>query len=541
MDNSSTPLVLIVDDNSKNLQILGNLLKDKGHKVAVAQNGDQALNYIKTQHPDLILLDVMMPGMNGFEVCRRIKKNKQTSDIPVLFITALTDTEHKLKGFAAGGEDYITKPFFKEEVLARVNVFIERQKTEKALKKSHVQLEDLNKTLEEKVRTRTLKLQQMQAQIIMQEKMAAIGTLAGGIAHDFNNILASVIGFSELTMMETNKNSSAYKNMNQVLSAGLRAKELVQQILTFSRRDEKEPKPVLVKPLIIEVLKLIRASLPSSIKIEQNLTGNPLILAGSTQIHQVLMNLCTNAGHALDEKGGILLVELASIEVSKGDPTSEKIKCGPYVRLIVSDTGCGMETEVKQRIFDPFFTTKKRGHGTGMGLSVVHGIISDFGGSILVHSKPNKGSSFQLFFPAIERRFEPEKRPVESLLSGDEHILFIDDEAPILNMSRQILESMGYRVSTCISSLEALNVFQNQKEIIDLVIADIDMPDLTGFNLTKKLFELKPEIPVVLCSGYSSKFHEQYAIEIGVRAYLTKPILMRELLKTIRTILDTPG
>ncbi len=274
---------------------------------------------------------------------------------------------------------------------------------EKLVKEQAQELTTVNENLKQAL----VKGEKLESQLRQVYKMESIGPLAVGIAHDFNNILTSVIAFSELTMMSVKKDSSVYQNMTHVLSAGLYGKELIQQILTFSREDGKKPKPLMVKSLVKEVLKLIRASLPSTIKIVQNLKGNPLIMADSIQMHQVLMNLCANASHAMEKNGGTLLVELEHIEINKEDSLkAEKIKPGPYVCLIISDTGCGMTREVKQRIFDPFFTTKAHGRGTGMGLSVVHGIISGLGGVIIVYSKPGKGSSFNLFFPAIEQKIK---------------------------------------------------------------------------------------------------------------------------------------
>lgn len=270
-------------------------------------------------------------------------------------------------------------------------------------------------TVNENLKQAQVKRERLESQLRQVYKMESIGKLAVGIAHDFNNILTSVIAFTELTMMSVKKDSSVHHNMTHVLSTGRHGKELIQQILTFSRQDEKKLKPVMVKPLVKEVLKLIRVSLPSTIKIDQNFKGDPLIMADSKLIHQVLMNLCTNAGHAMEKNGGTLLVELQSIEIDKENSLKmEKIKPGQYVCLTISDTGCGMTSEVKQRIFNPFFTTKEHGHGTGMGLFVVYGIISGFGGAIIVYSEPGKGSSFKLFSPAMEH-FGPYKKNSSNL------------------------------------------------------------------------------------------------------------------------------
>jgi len=365
-------------------------------------------------------------------------------------------------------------------------------------------------TVNEKLKQDLIKRKKLEGQLRQAYKMESIGTLAGGIAHDFNNILASVMGFTELAMAQAKKGSMIYQDLSQVLLAVNRAKELVHQILTFSRQGETEIRPVLVRPLIKEVLKLIRASLSSSIRFEQKLIGDPLIMADSTQILQVLMNLCTNAGHAMKESGGRILVELESIEIDKAfSAVLPDIKPGPYVLLNVSDTGCGMTDDVKQQIFDPFYTTKNRGEGTGMGLSVVYGIVSSFGGAIDVYSEPGKGTSFKLLFPAIERRVETDEREVVPLPGGEEYILFVDAEPSICQINKKILQSLGYKVTVCASSIEALDLFQDQKDLIDLVIADISMPNMTGLQLAEKMIGIKPQIPIILYSGFRLKIHER--------------------------------
>ncbi len=379
----------------------------------------------------------------------------------------------------------------------------------------------------------------LEARLRQVQKMEAIGTLAGGIAHDFNNILSAVIGYTEVLLDDIEEGTPNPDNLREVLVAGLRARDLVHQILAFSRQDEKEPKPVFVIPLVKEVLKLLRASLPSTIKIDQVYKGSPQIVADPTQIHQVLMNLCANAGHAMREDGGELKVELDSMEVgAEYVATHPDMKPGPYTRLIVSDTGHGMSPEVMERIFDPFFTTKSKGEGAGMGLSVVHGIVISHGGTVNVYSELGKGSTFQLLFPAIERRVDSDARIVEPFPKGTEHILFIDDEQPIVKTSKTILQSLGYTVTTRTSSVDALKLFKERRDDFDLVITDLTMPNLTGDKLAEKMIALKPELPVIVCTGFSSRITPEAAKAMGVRAFLTKPLLKREIAETIREVID---
>ena len=370
-------------------------------------------------------------------------------------------------------------------------------------------------------------------------KLEAIGTLAGGIAHDFNNILAAVIGFTELALNNAEKETSLHANLQQVMTAGKRAKDLVQQILTFSRQSDHDLKPVQVKFITKEALKLLRASLPATVEIRQNIQSNSVVMADPTQIHQVLMNLYTNAGHAMQENGGTLDVILTDVELDLDFTVKHPgLNPGPYLKLTVSDTGNGISPDERDRIFDPFFTTKKEGEGTGMGLSVVHGIVKDYGGTIMVYSEPQKGSIFNVFLPVIERAIEPETRIVKPVPSGTERILFIDDEQPLTDMGKQMLESLGYDVAARTSSLEALELFKNKPDSFDLVITDLTMPNMTGDELAQKLMAIRPDIPVILCTGFSARMDEKKARAMGIREFVYKPLLRRDMAEIIRKVLD---
>jgi PAS domain S-box-containing protein len=379
----------------------------------------------------------------------------------------------------------------------------------------------------------------LEAQLQQSLKMESIGTLAGGIAHDFNNILSSVFGFTELALDDAKKGTLQHENLKEVLIAGNRAKDLVKQILTFSRQVDQEQKPIQVKPIAKEALKLLRASIPTTIDIKENVQSNSLVIGDSTQIHQVLMNLCTNAAHAMEDDGGLLTVSLSDVELdSEFVSNHPDLKPGPYLNLIVSDTGHGISPDVMEKIFDPFFTTKEKGEGTGMGLSVVHGIVRSHGGDIYVYSEPGKGSIFKVYLPAIERRLKPEERVERPIPTGIERILFIDDEPAIVNMGKQILKSLGYDVTTRTSSIEALELFKAQKDRFDLVITDMTMPQMTGDNLSRELMSIRPDIPVILCTGFSTRIDEKQAMDMGIRAFVSKPILKSEIAETIRGVLD---
>jgi len=369
--------------------------------------------------------------------------------------------------------------------------------------------------------------------------MESIGTLAGGIAHDFNNILAAVIGYTEIALEDVKEDKTLSKNLQQVLKAGKRARDLVKQILTFSRQADQELKPVQVQTVAREALKLLRASLPTTIEIKHDIQNKSTVLADPTQIHQVLMNICANAGHAMQEKGGVLEIILENVELDS-DFTAKHpdIKSGTYLKLIISDTGHGISPTVLEWIFDPFFTTKDKGEGTGMGLAVVHGIVKSHGGTIIVYSEPEKGSAFNVYLPVIGRDLPTEIRTEKLLPTGTERILFVDDEQTIVNAGKRILESLGYEVVAMTSSIKALKLFKAQADGFDLVITDMTMPQMTGDNLAKELMGIRPDIPVILCTGFSAKIDKTKAMSLGIRAFVSKPILKRELAEVVRAILD---
>jgi CheY-like chemotaxis protein len=334
-------------------------------------------------------------------------------------------------------------------------------------------------------------------------------------------------------------NSKELDYTYQILKGGNRAKDLVQQILTFSRQTEQEFKPVEMSIIVKEVAKLLRSSLPSTIEIKQKIQGGSLVMGDSTQIHQILMNLCTNAGHAMQERGGLLSIGLKNINI-KEDLVGDRIKLKPgiYVQLSVSDTGHGISAEHLNRIFDPFFTTKEWSEGTGMGLSVVHGIVESYKGAIYVDSKEGKGSTFHIYLPAIERSTEPDKREIEDLPKGNEHILFVDDETFIVEIGKSQLETLGYQVSSRTSSMEALQLFKNKPYYFDLVITDMTMPKMTGDELAKEMKRINPDIPIILCTGFSTKLSSESSQPSEIDLVLMKPIIVQEMANSVRKALD---
>lgn len=371
-------------------------------------------------------------------------------------------------------------------------------------------------------------LQAQRAEELRQsQKMEAIGTLAGGIAHDFNNILSVILGFSELTLYEVAKGSVAWHNLQQVMTASRRAKELVRQILTFSRKGDQERQPVQLHLVLQEAMKLLRASLPATIRIRQDIPENVgTILADPTQIQQVLMNLCLNAAYAMQQNGGLLEVSLDTSEMN----------AEPYVRLMVRDNGKGIPEDALDRIFEPFFTTKTASEGTGMGLAVVHGIVTGHGGTITVDSSPGKGTTFEVYLPRLSQSAAAEPAMPDAAPKGRERILFVDDEAPLARLAERTLQRFGYTVVATTSSLEALETFRKSPDAFDLVITDQTMPHMTGDTLARELRRIRADIPIILCTGYSHIIDADQAATQGINAFLHKPLLAKDLAEAIQQV-----
>ena len=413
---------------------------------------------------------------------------------------------------------------------------------------------------------------QLEVQLQQSQKMEALGTLAGGITHDFNNILGAILGYTELTILDARDERKVRQHLEKIQVAGYRARDLVNQILAFSRQTKQERSPVQISSIVKEILKMLRASLPSTIEIRQNIQADQgTVDADPTHIHQVLMNLCTNAAHAMQENGGILevgiqnmdfglrsadfrkdekrttLVGHASDSTGQTNQISESqieyldILPGHYLELTVRDTGIGMTPDVLGRIFYPYFTTKEKGHGTGLGLSVVHGIIKSHGGSITVESKPGQGTTFHVYLPRMEYSKETANKmaasPYKGIPTGHERILFIDDEQALVDIGKQMLEHLGYEVIIRTSSIEALELFKAEPDRFDLVITDMTMPNMTGERLAKAMIKIRPDIPIIVCTGFSERINEETVRQIGIRKLAMKPLVMQDLAGAIRRVL----
>ncbi|MFC1836750.1 PAS domain S-box protein, partial [Thermodesulfobacteriota bacterium] len=382
--------------------------------------------------------------------------------------------------------------------------------------------------------------ERVQMQSVQAQKMQAIGTLAGGIAHDFNNILQAIMGFTELSLEEVPEGSGLHSNLQIVLNGGERANDLVNQILTFSRQSRQERRPVEVVPIVKEGVKFLRASLPSTIEIRQVIEPElRSVVADPTEIHQILMNLCTNASHAMRRTGGVLEIDLENVSVDQRSfALDPQIEPGSYLRMTVSDTGTGMGADTIQRIFEPYFSTKEKGEGTGLGLAVVHGIVTSYGGVITVQSEVDQGSTFRIYLPSAAAEPKREVDTDKPIPAGSEKILYVDDEPAIVRMATQMLGRLGYGVTSLTSSLDALELFRARPKDFDLVITDMTMPNLTGLEFAQEVRLIRSNIPLILCTGFSELITEDKIESLGISDVVLKPIRTKDMAEAIRRVLE---
>lgn len=556
--------LLVVDDNEQNRYMAEVLLTNSGYQVTLAKNGIEALEKAHKDPPSLILADILMPVMDGFALCREWKMDDRLKSIPFIFFTATyTDTEDEQFGLSLGADRFLIKPIPPETLVSTIREVLDRSPVDSAsasaydipeddvylrkynqalihkLEDKLDELEAANKQLEDEIRERQRAEEEkcrLEQQLIQSQKMEALGTLAGGIAHDFNNILMGIRGFVNIATIRMLEGKSNQTHLQEIALACDRAKELVAQILTFSRQSDREHSPVHVKSIVNEVLKMMRSSLPANIEMKKKLESDSLIMANPTQIHQVLMNLCTNACQAIKADRG--RIDITMNDVRLDDTFNPSIAPGKYLKLEVSDTGVGMTPDQQKHIFDPYFTTKQKGEGTGLGLSVVHGIVSESGGMITARSEINKGSTFSAYFPLIDSKAVVSLPTGKQPEGGREHIVLIDDEPTLLQIGTEFLEEIGYQVTAFNDSLDAVEHVQSDPDGVDLVITDMTMPGLTGDKLTQKLLKIRSDLPIILCTGFSRKITKQNARELGIKAFLTKPVELGDLSKAIRQVLD---
>ena len=423
------------------------------------------------------------------------------------------------------------------------NVKIANNALEKRVQERTKQLSNANMDLKKEIEIRKKferERAELEKQLFQLQKMETIGTLAGGIAHDFNNILTPILGYTDMAREELPEESNLRFDLEQINNAALRGKDLVQQILTFSREVDFEKKPIQIQPIVAEVLNLLKSSFPPSVQIKQDLdlqTGT--VLADPTHIHQIVMNLCTNANHAMMKTGGILNIKLDSVTINK--KSADKIpnlKNGDYIRLTISDTGYGMDIKTKERIFEPFFTRKEVGSGSGLGLSVVHGIINNYGGAIIVDSKPGKGTVFMIYLPKYSNDPGDISKSAKKPIKGDEHILFVDDEPEITFMGKKMLENLGYKVTIKSDSLSALEEFKKNPRKFSLLVTDQSMPLMSGTQLAGRMKSLNPGLKVIIITGFADNLSGDELSRSGISEVILKPMRLDEFSNVIRKVLD---
>lgn len=532
--------LLIVDDESNVIKSLKRELMGERYNIFEACDGESGLEILRGKNIGVILSDQRMPGMDGLTFLRKAKTVNPNA--VQIILTGYGTFEHALEAInQLKAFGYLTKPWSSSALKSTIaSAFAYYELTAENIKllgltfDVNEQLKNENNRLEEKVRDIATQLSQAQ-------KLEAIGTLAGGIAHDFNNILSIIVGYTELALVHPTEEERK-KDLGRVLAACERAKGLINQILTFCRRRDQERRPLEISLIIKEALKLMQAILPATITIHSEINSHESkVLADPTQVHQILMNLCTNAVHAMKDKGGVLRICLSEAFIEpQTRPPGTDLAPGPYIQLLVSDTGHGIDPAILDRIYDPFFTTKREGEGTGLGLSAVSGIVKSYGGGVTVQSQRGKGTTFVVYLPRFETTIPfgdggDEKNVIPK---GSERILFVDDEDHLSEMGGEMLQSLGYAVVSKKNSTDALETFQSHPNEFDMVITDMTMPSMTGIELSRKIMAIRPDIPIILCAGYSDFIDPIEAHRLGIREFLMKPFFTRELAGTVRRVLD---
>ena len=509
--------ILVIDDKTDDLNNITTLLKDviPDCQVIAVRSVLEGLERAKTESPVAILLGICAPEMERDSACNRLKSDENTQRIPVIMMMeAPSDPDSYVKGLDAGADAFLNKPITRAELKAQIRMV------------SRVDALEKEKT-------------QLKKQLQQAQKMEAIGTLAGGIAHEFNNILFPIIGYTEMSMYDIPENSKTRKNLAAVLKAADRAKNLIQQILSFSRKSGHDKILLKIQYVIKETLRLLRASLPATIEIRQAIDNacGP-VAADPSEIQQILMNLSTNAYQAMEEKGGVLEVTLSEIIIDSGDVSSNlDLSPGSYLQLAVKDTGHGIETDRIKHIFDPNYHQNK---DKRTGLGTVCEIVQGYNGVIDVDSEPGRGTTVSVYLPLPHRESQTVSNASTDagIPTGNETILLVDDEEDVLGMMHLMMERLGYGVFSKNSSIEALEEFRREPEKFDLIITDQTMPKMTGMELIENLMRIRSDIPIILCTGFNEKITEDTTKRLGIGALISKPVRVKEIALTIREVLN---
>ncbi|HOW74041.1 MAG TPA: response regulator [Phycisphaerae bacterium] len=543
--------ILVVDDMVDNVRLLNGLLDARGYEMRSATDGAQALASASAEPPDLILLDIRMPGLDGYEVCRRLKADPATADIPVVFLSAAKEPLDKIEAFAAGGVDYVTKPFEAEEVLARVSTHV-------ALSRLRRELKQANEGLEEKVTARTAELAaanerlrreiadrirveqertSLQEMLHQAQKMEAVGQLAGGVAHDFSNLLTVILGNIDIVLDRLPDQPVVRDAAAVIQDAAEQAVNVTRSLLAFARRLPCDRKKVCLQEVIKSSCKMLHRLLPSGIQVLVDTPPQPLwIDADSTQIQQIILNLAINARDAMAD-GGTLQLSALSDEPSPAPGSPGTRVQPPRACLVVADTGTGIPEEILPRLFEPFFSTKPRGQGTGLGLSIVHGIVENHGGAIEVQSEVGRGAVFKVWFPRIEAPTPKELAgPVPAAARGSGEVILVAEDDPFVRDTfSSVLHQLGYEVISVADGSALLDQWQADQARIRMVITDNEMPGRSGIDCSRVLRGQGATIPIVITTGTLDDDAEFRADERTV--LVRKPFRMDELALLVERLL----
>jgi len=561
--------ILSVDDKAENLYMVEALLRGHGHEVDSASNGLDALVLAQRGRYDLIVSDILMPRMDGFQLCRELKKDELLRHIPLVFYTATyTDTKDAAFALSLGASRFLTKPLDPEKFLHEIetaaaetastpdsasldspeeeSIYLKEYNARliSKLEKKMLELEAANKALQEDLEDRERghrERERLEQQLHRAQKMEALGTLAGGIAHDFNNILAGIMGYAEFGLRETGDREATTGHFREILRASLRARDLVNQILTFSRLRDLPRQPLQLGSAIGEALQLLRPTIPASVELAYEPEADlPAVLADLTQIHQVVANLVTNAWHAIGDQPGRIEVQLRRIQVEEEFARANPgLGPGPHVRLSIRDTGRGMPGEVAERIFEPFFTTKEHGKGTGLGLSVVHGIMQACDGLVTVESQLGGGTTFHLFFPVLSQDVPVSGSALAVPRGCGERILVVDDEPVLAALGDRLLRRLGYDPLVLTDAAEALMRLREHE--FALVVTDLTMPIMSGIDLARGIWRVRPGTPVILTTGFSATLDKKTALDLGFSDLLIKPYNLQTLGQAVHRAINAPA
>jgi CheY-like chemotaxis protein len=512
--------ILLISDKEDDLIFISTLLNKfvSDCPVITAQSGHQAIEKAKHESPGVILLDIDASQMDGYEVCNRLKSEENTRHIPIILITEVkSDSISREKRLCAGVDGFLKKPFDEVELTALIHMALRIHDSEK----------------------KTLKLKH---QLQQARKMQAMGTLAGGIAHELNNMLFPIIGYAEMSMYELPENNRVKNNLKKILKAANRAKDLIQQILEYSRQEDQERKPIKIQYIIKETLKLARAWFPATIEIRETIdTACGPVTARPSEIQQLIMDLCTHAHHALKEKGGMLEVTLSEVDVdSHESPSKTDLKKGAYLQLTVSHTDRGIEHTGMEQISDSHVSLHSRDKEIETGLYGADEIFQIYQGTIRIDRNPGKGATVRVYLPLTDTGSDelPAISAEQIFPMGHESVLLIDDEEDVLEMMHSMIKKLGYQVISRNSSIEALDTFRNHPRQFDLVITDQTMPEMSGLELVDQLIRIRPDIPVIVCTGYTEMIAEDTAGSLGIGAYVMKPVRISDISVKIRKLLD---